>query len=155
MNNAHPKLQLSDNAPNSSNTIFILSRQSIALLRPMWWIHHSTGVWFLKISNLYTNITMMTLSCNLTFTLAIFMQETVLLDELQWYYLFMAFWTVVIFVPEAVHWRTKKANSKHHWHQASNKCCQTGFWSVFQIKQNKSIRKPTQSSLKVQKLVKF
>lgn len=54
-------------------------------------------------------------------------------------YLFLTVRTVVIFMPKAVHWGAKKANSKHHRHQASNKCSQTGLRSIFgsKIQNNK------------------
>lgn len=43
--------------------------------------------------------------------------------------LFFATGAIVIFMPEAIHWREKKANSKHHRHHATHNSCQTWLWS--------------------------
>jgi len=51
-------------------------------------------------------------------------------ESIRGWYLFLTVRTIVIFMPKAVHWGAKKANSKHHRHQASNKCTQTGLRSV-------------------------
>lgn len=74
------------------NDLSIWCRQCKALLCPLWRIHHYTGIWFLKICNL-----------------------------------FLAAWAIMIFMPEAVHWRTKKANSKHHRHHTTDNSCQAWF----------------------------
>lgn len=55
-------------------------------------------------------------------------------DRNVYLYLFLAAGAVVIFMPEAVHWWTKKANSKHQWHHATNNSGQTWLWSGFNVK---------------------
>lgn len=38
---------------------------------------------------------------------------------------------IMIFMPKTIHWRTKKANTKHHWHHTAHDGCKTGFWLDF------------------------
>lgn len=47
-------------------------------------------------------------------------------------YLLLATWAMMIFMPETVAWRQKKAASKKHRHHASHNSCQAWLWSGIQ-----------------------
>lgn len=53
------------------------------------------------------------------------------------YNLLVTAWTIMIFMPQTIHRRAEKTDSKHKWHHATNNCSYTWFRPALQKKWSK------------------